>query len=60
MGRRKPEPVDPADLAPPAVIARQIHADLRAAAREIEALIRDLEPSPATTPSGGEQLAIDL
>lgn len=58
MTRRKPEPVDPADLPPPAVIARQIEADLKKALREIAAVARSLEGPPSEPVDG--QLAIDL
>lgn len=60
--RRPEQPdIDPADLPPPAVIARQIQADLKAALREIEAVARALEqPTPVTPEDNGEQLALDL
>lgn len=58
MGRTKREPVDPAELPPPAVIARQIEADLKKALREISAVARSLEGPPPEAPDG--QLAIDL
>ncbi|MGW3594955.1 hypothetical protein [Streptomyces sp. NPDC005167] len=58
MSRRKREPSDPADLPPPAVIARQIEADLSKALREIRAVARNLEGSPAEPVEG--QLALDL
>ncbi|MCX4596171.1 hypothetical protein OG819_42920 [Streptomyces sp. NBC_01549] len=58
MTRRKPEPVDPATLPPPAVIARQIEADLAKALHEIRAVARSLEGPPPETPDG--QLALDL
>lgn len=62
MGRRtRPEPIDPATLPPPAVLARQIARGLRAAVREFEAVARSLEPGPP--PDGarpGDQLALDL
>lgn len=58
MGRRKREPVDPAELPPPAVIARQIEADLKTALRHIAAVAKSLE-GPPPEPSD-KQLAIDL
>lgn len=58
MTRRKQEPIDPTDLPPPAVIARQIEADLKKALREIAAVARSLE-SPPPEPADG-QLAIEL
>lgn len=58
MARRTPEPIDPADLPPPAVIARQIEADLKTALRHIAAVAKSLE-EPSTKPDDG-QLAIDL
>ncbi|MDX2732830.1 hypothetical protein [Streptomyces sp. PA03-2a] len=58
MSRRKQEPSDPADLPPPAVIARQIEADLSKALREIRAVARNLERS-SPEPAAG-QLALDL
>jgi len=58
MSRRKPEPSDPADLPPPAVIARQIEADLSKALREIRAVARSLE-GPAPEPAEG-QTALDI
>lgn len=58
MSRRKREPIDPADLPPPAVIARQIEADLKKALREISAVARSLEGPPAEPVDG--QLAIDI
>jgi hypothetical protein len=58
MARRKQEPIDPADLPPPAVIARQIEADLAKALHEFKAVVRSLE-GPPPEPSDG-QLAIDL
>lgn len=58
MGRRKPEIADPADLPPPAVIARQIEADLKKALREISAVARSLEGPPPEPVDG--QLPLDI
>lgn len=58
MARCKPEPMDPSDLPPPAVIARQIEADLKTALRHIAAVAKSLEGPPPEP--GDEQLAIDL
>lgn len=58
MDRRKQEPTDPADLPPPAVIARQIEADLKTALRHFAAVAKSLE-EPTPQPVDG-QLAIDL
>jgi hypothetical protein len=58
VSRRRPEIADPADLPPPAVIARQIEADLSKALREIRAVARSLEGPPPETPDG--QLALDI
>jgi hypothetical protein len=58
MSRRKQEPSDPADLPPPAVIARQIEADLSKALREIRAVARSLEGPPPEPVDG--QTALDI
>ncbi|MFF1684635.1 hypothetical protein [Streptomyces sp. NPDC058254] len=57
MSRRKPEPVDPATLPPPAVIARQIADDLAKAQRAFAAVARSLE-QPAPEPSGTHQASL--
>lgn len=53
MAARKTGATDPADLPPPAVIARQIEADLKTALREIAAVARSLE-QPASAPDRPE------
>jgi hypothetical protein len=58
VSRPKPEPVNPADLPPPAVIARQIEDDLSKALREIRAVARSLE-GPSGKPIDG-QMTFDL
>jgi hypothetical protein len=58
MARLKQEPVDPADLPPPEVIARQIEADLKTALRHIAAVAKSLEGPQR--PIEDVQLAIDL
>jgi hypothetical protein len=58
MGRRESERVAPADLPAPAVIARQIEADLSKALREIRAVARSLEGPPPELVDG--QIVIDL
>lgn len=58
MAGRKPDPIDPADLPHPAVLARQIEADLKTAIRHIAAVAKSLEGSPPDPGDG--QLAIDL
>jgi len=60
VSRRKPEPIDPAELPPPAVIAQQIRDDLRTATREIEAVIRSLAAAERPSSEEGEQLALSL
>ncbi len=50
MTARKREPADPETLPPPLVIARQVARDLRAAQREFDALIRDLEGRDSQPP----------
>lgn len=57
MTRRKSVPVDPATLPPPAVIARQIVADLAAAQRHFAAVARALEAA-APSEEDGEQLSL--
>lgn len=54
MARRRQEPVDPATLPPPAVIARQIADDLAKAQRQFAAVAKALEPKPAVADSLGQ------
>jgi hypothetical protein len=58
MSRRKREPADPVDLPPPAVIARQIEADLSKALRETRAVARSLEGPPPEPVEG--QTVLDI
>lgn len=60
MGSRKAEAANPADLPPPAVIARQIEADLKAALREIAAVVRSLEQPAAAIERPEETVLFDL
>jgi hypothetical protein len=57
MPRRKQEPVDPATLPPPAVIARQIADDLAKAQRAFAAVAQRLE-QPAPEPSEAHQASL--
>lgn len=57
MPRRKPEPVDPATLAPPEVIARQIVDSLAKAQRAFASVARSLE-QPAHEPIEAHQASL--
>lgn len=60
MARRKQEPVDPATLPPPAVIARQIADDLSKAQRTFAAVARRLERPVPESSEGPQASLFDL